>query len=201
MGYLYLASDGIMDFKKFGITSNLTIRLINYNSTQHLRPIYFEKVFSFETYSDARNLETLLRSELRKYITQTGRIETFEWNEDSEKIFNLITKDLNEIEFSNEYLGNLNNKKFPYHNELLNLINFAISSEIPKKTIEKLIIETKTGYYKEDAPPRVVFENRIKPLVTLTNKELFWDNKPSLNDRMSRLYHLEDKIKKLVSKF
>jgi hypothetical protein len=199
--YLYLASDGILDFKKFGITSNPIIRLINYNSTEHLRPIYFEKVFVFESYSDARNFETLLRGKLKKYITQTSRIETFEWNEITEEIFNSITKDLTEVEFSNDYLGNVNNKKFPYHSELMNLIQFAIDSKVPNKTIEKFIIETRTGYFKENTPPRVVMENRVKPLIKLTNKELFWDNKPSLNDRMSRLYNLEDKIKKLISSF
>jgi hypothetical protein len=42
--YLYLATDGVNDFKKFGIAANDNIRLINYNTTEHLRPIYFEKM-------------------------------------------------------------------------------------------------------------------------------------------------------------
>ena len=45
VAYLYLATDGINDFKKFGIAANANIRLINYNTTEHLRPIYFEKIF------------------------------------------------------------------------------------------------------------------------------------------------------------
>ena len=79
--YLYLATDGVNDFKKFGIAANANIRLINYNTTEHLRPIYFEKVFVFDSYNDARNAETNLRQNLKKYIRQTKNIETIVCNE------------------------------------------------------------------------------------------------------------------------
>jgi len=71
-GYLYLASDGVEDFYKFGITNCLNTRLISYNTTEHLRPIEFLKTYEFETYSQARDVETKLRNNLKKYITQSN---------------------------------------------------------------------------------------------------------------------------------
>ena len=197
--YLYLATDGVNDFKKFGIAANVNIRLINYNTTEHLRPIYFEKVFVFDSYNDARNSETNIRQNLKKYIVQTQHIETFIWNEETEIIFNEITKDFTPIEFSNDFVGNLQNKKFPYYEELVKLINYAVESGISKKTVEKLVIKSRVGYYREDAPARIVMEDRIKHLVKLTNKELCWDNKPRILDRMQRLYTFEEQIKNLVN--
>jgi hypothetical protein len=197
--YLYLATDGVNDFKKFGIAANANIRLINYNTTEHLRPIYFEKVFVFDSYEQARNAETTLRRELKRFIVQTQHIETFIWNKNTEKLFNELTKDHTLIEFTNDYVGNLQNKKYPYYEELVKLINYAVESGIQKKTVEKLIIETRVGYYREDAPPRIVLEDRIKHLVTLTNKELCWDNKPRILDRMQRLYTFEERIKTILT--
>lgn len=196
--YLYLATDGVNDFKKFGIAANANIRLINYNTTEHLRPIYFEKVFVFDSYNDARNAETNLRQNLKKYIIQTQHIETFVWNDETEKMFNELTKDFTLIEFTNDYVGNLQNKKFPYYEELVKLINYAVESGIPKKTVEKLVIKSRVGYYREDAPARIVMEDRIKHLVKLTNKELCWDNKPRILDRMQRLYTFEEQIKTIL---
>lgn len=196
--YLYLATDGVNDFKKFGIAANANIRLINYNTTEHLRPIYFEKVFVFDSYNDARNAETNLRQNLKKYIIQTQHIETFVWNDETEKMFNELTKDFRLIEFTNDYVGNLQNKKFPYYEELVKLINYAVESGIPKKTVEKLVIKSRVGYYREDAPARIVMEDRIKHLVKLTNKELCWDNKPRILDRMQRLYTFEEQIKTIL---
>jgi hypothetical protein len=196
--YLYLATDGVNDFKKFGIAANANIRLINYNTTEHLRPIYFEKVFVFDSYNEARNAETNLRQNLKKYIIQTQHIETFVWNGETEKMFNELTKDFTLIEFTNDYVGNLQNKKFPYYEELVKLINYAVESGIPKKTVEKLVIKSRVGYYREDAPARIVMEDRIKHLVKLTNKELCWDNKPRILDRMQRLYTFEEQIKTIL---
>jgi hypothetical protein len=196
--YLYLATDGVNDFKKFGIAANANIRLINYNTTEHLRPIYFEKVFVFDSYNDARNAETNLRQNLKKYIIQTQHIETFVWNDETEKMFNELTKDFTLIEFTNDYVGNLQNKKFPYYEELVKLINYAVESGIPKKTVEKLVIKSRVGYYRENAPARIVMEDRVKHLVKLTNKELCWDNKPRILDRMQRLYTFEEQIKTIL---
>jgi hypothetical protein len=196
--YLYLATDGVNDFKKFGIAANANIRLINYNTTEHLRPIYFEKVFVFDSYNEARDAETNLRQNLKKFIIQTQHIETFVWNDETKEMFNELTKEFTLIEFTNDYVGNLQNKKFPYHEELVKLINYAVESGIPKKTIEKLVIKSRVGYYREDAPARVVMEDRIKHLVTLTNKELCWDNKPRILDRMQRLYTFEEQIKTIL---
>jgi hypothetical protein len=197
--YLYLATDGVNDFKKFGIAANANIRLINYNTTEHLRPIYFEKVFVFDSYEQARNAETNIRQTLKKYIIQTQHIETFVWNKDTERQFNELTKDYRLIEFSNDYVGNLQNKKYPYYEELVKLINFAVESGIPKKTVEKLVIKSRVGYYRENAPARIVMEDRIKHLVKLTNKELCWDNKPRILDRMQRLYTFEEEIKNILA--
>jgi hypothetical protein len=196
--YLYLATDGVNDFKKFGIAANANIRLINYNTTEHLRPIYFEKVFVFDSYNEARNAETNLRQNLKKYIIQTQHIETFVWNDETEKMFNELTKDFTLIKFTNDYVGNLQNKKFPYYEELVKLINYAVESGIPKKTVEKLVIKSRVGYYRENAPARIVMEDRIKHLVKLTNKELCWDNKPRILDRMQRLYTFEEQIKTIL---
>ncbi len=193
--YLYLATDGVNDFKKFGITSNVNIRLINYNTTEHLRPIYFEKVFLFENYNDARSSETTIRRRLKTFITQSHHIETFIWNDVTEKIFNEITEKYDLINFKNDFVGNLQNKKFPYYEELIKLINYAVESGVPKKTVENLIIKSKVGYYRENASSRVVMENRIKPLIKLTDKELCWDNKPRILDRIQRLYLFEEQIK------
>jgi hypothetical protein len=198
VAYLYLATDGVNDFKKFGIAANANIRLINYNTTEHLRPIYFEKVFVFDSYNDARNAETNLRQNLKKYIIQTQHIETFVWNDETEKMFNELTKDFTLIEFTNDFVGNLQNKKYPYYEELVKLINFAVESGIPKKTVEKLVIKSRVGYYRENAPARIVMEDRVKHLIKLTNKELCWDNKPRILDRMQRLYIFEEEIKKTI---
>jgi hypothetical protein len=197
--YLYLATDGVNDFKKFGIAANANIRLINYNTTEHLRPIYFEKVFVFDSYNEARDAETNLRQNLKKFIIQTQHIETFVWNNETKEMFNELTKEFTLIEFTNDYVGNLQNKKFPYHEELVKLINYAVESGIPKKTVEKLVIKSRVGYYREDAPPRIVLEDRIKHLVKLTNKELCWDNKPRILDRMQRLYTFEEQIKTILA--
>jgi hypothetical protein len=196
--YLYLATDGVNDFKKFGIAANANIRLINYNTTEHLRPIYFEKVFVFDSYNEARDAETNLRQNLKKFIIQTQHIETFVWNDETKEMFNELTKEFTLIEFTNDYVGNLQNKKFPYHEELVKLINYAVESGIPKKTVEKLVIKSRVGYYREDAPARIVMEDRIKHLVKLTNKELCWDNKPRILDRMQRLYTFEEQIKTIL---
>ena len=197
--YLYLATDGVNDFKKFGIAANANIRLINYNTTEHLRPIYFEKVFVFDSYNEARDAETNLRQNLKKFIIQTQHIETFVWNDETKEVFNELTKEFTLIEFTNDYVGNLQNKKFPYHEELVKLINYAVESGIPKKTVEKLVIKSRVGYYREDAPARIVMEDRIKHLVRLTNKELCWDNKPRILDRMQRLYTFEEQIKTILA--
>lgn len=197
--YLYLATDGVNDFKKFGIAANANIRLINYNTTEHLRPIYFEKVFVFDSYNEARDAETNLRQNLKKFIIQTQHIETFVWNDETKEMFNVLTKEFTLIEFTNDYVGNLQNKKFPYHEELVKLINYAVESGIPKKTVEKLVIKSRVGYYREDAPARIVMEDRIKHLVKLTNKELCWDNKPRILDRMQRLYTFEEQIKTILA--
>ena len=197
--YLYLATDGVNDFKKFGIAANANIRLINYNTTEHLRPIYFEKVFVFDSYNEARDAETNLRQSLKKFIIQTQHIETFVWNDETKEMFNELTKEFTLIEFTNDYVGNLQNKKFPYHEELVKLINYAVESGIPKKTVEKLVIKSRVGYYREDAPARIVMEDRIKHLVKLTNKELCWDNKPRILDRMQRLYTIEEQIKTILA--
>lgn len=197
--YLYLATDGVNDFKKIGIAANANIRLINYNTTEHLRPIYFEKVFVFDSYNEARDAETNLRQNLKKFIIQTQHIETFVWNDETKKMFNELTKEFTLIEFTNDYVGNLQNKKFPYHEELVKLINYAVESGIPKKTVEKLVIKSRVGYYREDAPARIVMEDRIKHLVKLTNKELCWDNKPRILDRMQRLYTFEEQIKTILA--
>jgi hypothetical protein len=197
-GYLYLATDGVGDFKKFGIASNPNIRLINYNTTEHLRPIYFEKVFGFKSYSDARDAETQLRRELKQYIIQTHHIETFVCNEITENIFNESTKEYVVIDFTNDYAGNIQNKRFPYYKELLKLINFALDVGMCKIVLERLIIKHKVGYYRENAPPRVIMEDRIKHLIQLGNKELCWDNKPRMLDRMQKFYCLEEEIKSLL---
>lgn len=196
--YLYLATDGVNDFKKFGIAGNVNIRLINYNTTEHLRPIYFEKVFVFGTYNEARDAETQLRQTLKKYITQTHHVETFIWNEETELIFDELTKNYVVHNFSSDFVGNLQNKKFPYYEELLKLINYAVASGIPKKTVENLVIKSRVGYFRENAPKRIVIEDRIKHLVKLTSRELCWDNKPRILDRMQRLYTFEEQIKKTI---
>lgn len=197
-GYLYLATDGVGDFKKFGIASNLNKRLIDYNSSEHLRPIYFEKVFGFKSYSEARDAETQLRRELKKYIIQTNHIETFVCNETTENIFNESTKEYMVVDFTNDYAGNIQNKRFPYYKELLKLINFALGNGMSKTVLEKLIIKHKVGYYREDAPQRVIMEDRIKHLIRFGDKELCWDNKPRMLDRMQRLYGLDEEIKSLL---
>jgi hypothetical protein len=64
--------------------------------------------------------------------------------------------------------------------------------------LERLIIKHKVGYYRENAPPRVIMEDRIKHLIQLGNKELCWDNKPRMLDRMQKFYCLEEEIKSLL---
>lgn len=196
--YLYLASDGVDDFRKFGITENLNSRLINYNTSEHLRPIFFEKVFEFDDYFIARNVETTLRNLLKNYIPQTNHIETFVWNEETRNIFNNFTKEFKSFHFRNIYIGNMQNEKYPYYEKTIDLINSALKNGVPKNKIEELVIKSKVGYFRENAPSRVVMENRIKHLIKLSERELCWDNKPSISVRMSRFYNLQDRINKIV---
>jgi len=196
--YLYLATDGINDFKKFGITQNIKARILKYNSTEHLRPIYFEKVFVFKSDIEARNAETKLKKEMKDYIVQTQHAETFLWNKVTQKKFNDLTKNYKLFEFSTKYVGNVKNDKFEYYDELLKTIKYGTDNGISNKKMEDLIISYKVGYYRENASPRVVMENRIKHLIKLTDKELCWDNKPRIFERMERLYNFEKEIKRLV---
>lgn len=196
--YLYLATDGVDDFRKFGITENLNSRLIDYNTTEHLRPIFFEKVFEFDDYFIVRNVETALRNLLKNYIPQTQHIETFVWNEETKTIFNNFTVGFKSVDFTNKYVGNLQNEKYPYYERIIELINLGLKNGVSKNKIEELIIKTKVGYFRENAPSRVIMENRIKHLIKLSDKELCWDNKPRILDRMSRLYNFEELLNKII---
>lgn len=196
--YLYLATDGINDFKKFGITGNLNTRLIKYNSTEHLRPIIFEKVFEFDNLFTARNKETELKKLLKSYIIQTEHIETFVWNEKTKNIFHKFTLGFKSIYFKNEYVGNIQNAKYPYYESLIKLINSGLKNGVSKNKIEELVIKTKVGYFRENAPKRVIMEKRIKHLIQLSDKELCWDNKPKISDRLKRLYNFEELLNKLI---
>lgn len=198
VAYLYLATDGVDDFKKFGIAKNIKSRLIDYNSTQHIRPIYFERVFELTSYKEVRQYESNLKRKLKYFITQTHRIETFVWDKNSEKIFNEEVRGLKEINPKNEYIGNKQNKDFNYYNDLIDLIHGALKSGIPDTTIEELVIKTKVGYYRENATKTVVKEKRIKPLIKITDKHLYWDTKPTIYERLKRLYNFEDEIKKII---
>ena len=195
-GYLYLATDGVEDYKKFGITTNLDIRLVNYNSSQHIRPVFFEKTYVFDTYSSARNAETKLKNKLKNFIKQTYHLETFEWNEESKEIFLKTSQKFKEIEFKNNFAGKVKNEKFPFYKKVIDLIDFAISNKLSIFVIENLIVKNRVGYYKENTPKRVILENRVKHLIKLTEKPLYWDNKPRLLDRMERYYRLEQDINK-----
>jgi hypothetical protein len=119
-------------------------------------------------------------------------------NETTENIFNESTKEYMVVDFTNDYAGNIQNKRFPYYKELLKLINFALGNGMSKTVLEKLIIKHKVGYYREDAPQRVIMEDRIKHLIRFGDKELCWDNKPRMLDRMQRLYGLDEEIKSLL---
>jgi len=174
----------------------LDIRLVNYNSSQHIRPVFFEKTYVFDTYSSARNAETKLKNKLKNFIKQTYHLETFEWNEESKEIFLKTSQKFKEIEFKNNFAGKVKNEKFPFYKKVIDLIDFAISNKLSIFVIENLIVKNRVGYYKENTPKRVILENRVKHLIKLTEKPLYWDNKPRLLDRMERYYRLEQDINK-----
>ena len=103
-GYLYLASDGVKDFYKFGITNCLNTRLLSYNTTEHLRPINFIKSYEFKTYKEARDLETKLKHSLKSYIIQSNHDEIFKVTKKSMSIFTEVLNDYNENVFKNRYI-------------------------------------------------------------------------------------------------
>lgn len=198
-GYLYLASDGVKDFYKFGITNCLNNRLISYNTTEHLRPIKFLKTYEFETYSQARDVETKLRSNLKEYIKQSNHDEIFEVNSESLNIFYTTVEDCIELEFKNRYIGNIENEFFDYYQKVNDVVKYYKNKGIPTTIIEELIIKNKVGYFREDARPRIVMEDRIKDLVLLNGKMICWDNKPKHSVRINRYYNLEEDLKQLIS--
>jgi len=196
-GYLYLASDGVEDFYKFGITNCLNTRLISYNTTEHIRPIEFLKTYEFETYNQARDVETKLRNNLKKYITQSNHDEIFEVNSESLSIFYDIVQDCVEVEFENRYIGNIENEFFDYFQKVNDLIKDYQNKGIPTTIIEELIIKNKVGYFRENARPSVIMEDRIKDLVHLNEKMICWDNKSKHSLRINRYYNLEEDLKKI----
>lgn len=194
-GYLYLASDGIKDFYKFGITNCLNTRLISYNTTEHLRPISFLETYFFKTYDEARNIETQLKSVLKNFIVQSNHDETFKVCDESLGLFYDVVKNNEKYIFNNKYVGNIKNESFPYVEKVTELVNEYISLGFNSDIIEKMIIKHKIGYYRENANPRIVMENRIKDLISINGRMICWDNKPKHSLRMSRYYNLVDDLK------
>jgi len=196
-GFLYLASDGVNDYYKFGITNCLNTRLISYNTTEHLRPIKFIKSFSFDTYKDARDKETIIKHRLKSYIIQSNHDETFKVSKKSMSIFDECVEECEVYNFKNNYVGNLKNEPFPYLEKVTNLISEYINKGMDKKKIEELVLKTKVGYFRENANPRVVMEKRIKNLMVIDKEMMCWDNKPKHTARMNRYYKLVDELKNI----
>jgi len=197
-GYLYLASDGVDDYYKFGITNCLNTRLISYNTTEHLRPIKFLETYIFENYADARDIETKLRNGLKKYITQSNHDEIFEVNKESIKIFYKVMDGSTKLNFSNRYIGNVENEYFDYKEKVISLVNEYKQKGIDSKTIENLIFKNKIGYFRENARPRIVMEDRIKDLMVVNENMICWDNKPKHSVRINRYYNLEEDLKSIL---
>ena len=91
--YLYLATDGVNDFKKFGIAANVNIRLINYNTQ-------FEKPSPFKFILKNKNLSINQGEDL----TISLKIEGDELPQDvylhiEESIYKLDKKDISNFEY------------------------------------------------------------------------------------------------------
>jgi hypothetical protein len=198
-GYLYLASDGIKDFYKFGITNCLNTRLISYNTTEHLRPIKFLETYEFDTYSESRDVETKLRNVLKKYIIQSNHDEIFKVTKKSIEIFYETVKNCNNLNFKNRYIGNIQNEFFDYHQKVIQLVTKYKNKGVSSSVIEELIIKNKVGYFRENARPRIIMEDRIKDLMVVNKKMICWDNKPKHSVRINRYYNLEEDLKLLIS--
>ena len=125
--YLYLVHDeaiinkGNLDFKKLGITKDLDIRLSQYNSPQHIRPMKYLETYQCKSKPEATIIESKLKKLLKDFFLdkKSNKTEVFKYNNQSKKIFDRIINQSIKDEilkklskYKNPYLGNEKNKPF-----------------------------------------------------------------------------------------
>jgi thermostable 8-oxoguanine DNA glycosylase len=90
------------------------------------------------------------------------------------------------------FLKSTTPSKLDYEDIVKKITEKAKSSGVKEELIKEL---NSVGYEFNNAPPRVIFENRRKKLIMLGGVEIFYDTKPKLIQRLSRLAVLDHKLK------
>jgi hypothetical protein len=122
-------------------------------------------------------------------------------NEITRKLINDVINSSNAISLDSHSMYNrifsmsTTPSKLDYEGIVKSITEKAKSSGVEERIIKELIIGNNVGYEFEKAPPRVIFEKRRKKLVDIDGLELFYDNKPKLIERLSRLSVLDYKLK------
>ena len=201
-GYIYIVTDGQKDVFKFGFTTDPLQRLCKYNSTECLRPIKYEIVAEYSTERESRDVETLIAKALKPHLPEPViKPEVSKDNEITRKLFNDIINSSNTLSLDSHSMYNrifsMSTKpsKLDYEGIVKSITEKAKSSGVKEELIKELIVSNSVGYEFNNAPPRVIFENRRKKLIMLSGIEIFYDTKPKLINRLSRLSALDYKLK------
>lgn len=201
-GYIYIVSDGLGDVFKFGFTTDPLQRLCKYNSTECLRPIKYEIVAEYSTERESRDVEILIAKSLKPHLPEPViKPEVSKDNEITRKLINDIINSSNALSLDSHSLYNrifsMSTKpsKLDYEGIVKSITEKAKSSGVKEELIKELIVNNSVGYEFHNAPPRVIFENRRKKLIMLSGIEIFYDTKPKLIHRLSRLSTLDYKLK------
>ena len=201
-GYIYIVSDGLGDVFKFGFTTEPLSRLCKYNSTECLRPMSYEIVAEYSTERESRDVEILIMKALKPHLyNPVVKPEVSLDNEITRKIINDIINSSNALSLDSHSMYNrifsMSTKpsKLDYEGIVKSITEKAKSSGVKEELIKELIVSHSVGYEFDNAPPRVIFENRRKKLIMLGGVEIFYDTKPKLIQRLSRLAVLDHKLK------
>jgi hypothetical protein len=201
-GYVYIVSDGMKDVFKFGFTTDPLARLCRYNSTECLRPIRYEIIVEYSTERESRDVEILIADALKTHLYKPIiKPEVSKDNETTRKIFNDIINSSNALSLDSHlmyneiFLKSTSPSKLDYEDIVKSITEKAKSSGVKEELIKELIVSNSVGYEFDNAPPRVIFENRRKKLIMLSGVEIFYDTKPKLIQRLSRLAVLDHKLK------
>jgi len=202
--FIYLASDEINDYYKFGKTDNLERRKNEYNATGTLRPVIFKKTFIFESKDDMDKRENKLSKELDKYIkvaqknlkghSASTQKEVFEVNNDSMNIFNRVMKGCTKY-----IIPPYNYEDFDHEQDVIDLINKYREEGLSDQVIEKLSIKTNAAYRK--FTKRQIDDKRVHKIMKVNGKMLSYENKSSLAKRFNKVSKFKQELRLSLNEF
>ena len=162
----------------------------------------YEIVVEYSTERESRDVEILIAKSLKPHLPEPViKPEVSKDNEITRKLINDIINSSNALSLDSHSMYNsifsMSTKpsKLDYEGIVKSITEKAKSSGVKEELIKELIVNNSVGYEFHNAPPRVIFEKRRKKLVDIDGLELFYDNKPKLIERLSRLSVLDYKLK------